>query len=73
MIDYARMQRTHRLHKTALTRALKSGDSDRVLAACRAAVREWEAIGAWPDQWSTWQRALDDTFGPFGPRLESIA
>jgi hypothetical protein len=72
-IDYARMQRTHRIHKAALTRAVKTGDRDKVLTACRKAVAEWDAIGAWPDDWSTWQVAIDDTFGwPGGPRLEEL-
>ena len=21
---------------------------------------EWDRIGAWPDDWSNWQRAIDD-------------
>lgn len=60
-IDYARMQRTHRKHKAALTRAKNSGDPLKVEAACRAAVREWDEIGAWPDDWATWQAALNDS------------
>lgn len=71
-IDYARMQRTHRVHKARLTRALKSGDAGQVVKACQLAVREWDEIGAWPDDWARWQRALDDTFGWIGPRLESL-
>jgi hypothetical protein len=63
MIDYERMKRTHPKHKSALTRARKSGNPEKVRAACAAAVREWNEIGAWPDQWSDWQRALDDALG----------
>jgi hypothetical protein len=59
-IDYARMQRTHRTHKAALTRAVKSGDPARVIAACRKARDEWDAIGAWPDDWHRWNIALGD-------------
>jgi hypothetical protein len=62
-IDYARAAREHRANKSALTRARNSGDPDRVVAACRKAVRSWESVGAWPDQWSDWQRALDDALG----------
>lgn len=58
-IDYARMKVVHPKQKAALTRAKKKGFVA-VLNACKAAVKEWDAIGAWPDDWSTWQRALDD-------------
>lgn len=59
-IDYARMQRTHKIHKGRLTRALKTGDRAKVEAAVLLAVAEWDEIGAWPDDWHRWQRALDD-------------
>lgn len=55
-IDYARMAKRHRVHKAALTRAVKSGDLSKVIIAAREAVREWDEIGAWPDDWSRWQR-----------------
>lgn len=35
--------------------------AERILAACRKAVREWDEVGAWPDGWHSWQIALDDT------------
>jgi hypothetical protein len=60
-IDYARMKKLYPQQKAALTRAGK--DPDKVLAACQKAVREWNEIGAWPDEWSRWQRALDDARG----------
>ncbi len=60
-IDYARMKRVHPKQKAALTRAMKSKDPAKVRAACRAAVREWDEIGAWPDDWARWQAALNDT------------
>lgn len=73
-IDYARMQREFPKQKAALTRALKSGDRERVVMTCAKTVREWDEIGAWPDDWSRWQRALDDVFPVFqGPRLEDLA
>jgi len=59
-IDYDRMNRIGRSQKAALTRAVNSGDPERVAAACKKAVTEWDEIGAWPDDWSRWQRALDD-------------
>lgn len=34
--------------------------AERVAAVCKAAILEWNEIGAWPDQWATWQCALDD-------------
>lgn len=58
-IDYERMKRIHPKQKAALTRAKKKGYYA-VLQACKAAVVEWNEIGAWPDDWSLWQRALDD-------------
>jgi hypothetical protein len=62
-IDYARMQRVWPKQKAALTRAVKTGDPERVAAVCKAAVAEWDAIGAWPDDWARFQRALDDVAG----------
>lgn len=59
MIDYARMQRVFPKQKAALTRAKKKGYKA-IEDVCRAAVREWNEIGAWPDQWSLFQRTLDD-------------
>lgn len=59
-IDYDRMNRVLPKQKAALTRAVKTGDPEKVAAVCKAAVAEWNEIGAWPDDWSRWQRALDD-------------
>lgn len=62
-IDYERMQKSGPKLKAALTRANRTADNVRyvrVLVACQAAVKEWEAIGAWPDNWSLWQRTLED-------------
>jgi hypothetical protein len=62
-IDYARAKRRGPGLKATLTRAMNRPESERyaaVLAACRAAVVEWSAWGAWPDNWHRWQRALDD-------------
>lgn len=63
-IDYARMQKTIAKHRGALTRAKKQG-YEAVLKACRAAVEEWNAIGAWPDGWHTWNVALGDASAQF--------
>jgi hypothetical protein len=59
-IDYARMKSVRRQQKSALTRAINSGNPDKITEVCRKAVAEWDAIGAWPDDWSRWQRALSD-------------
>ena len=59
-IDYARMQREAPRLKAMLTRAQKSGDPQKVLTACKEAVRVWNEIGAWPDNWHTWNIALQD-------------
>jgi hypothetical protein len=45
-IDYERMNRTLKRQRAALARAVKTNDP--------------EKIGAWPDDWSTWQRSLND-------------
>lgn len=76
-IDYERMKRRYPRQKSRLTRALNTPDQAlrkaRVLDACREAVREWDEIGAWPDEWSRWQRAVDDQYPVFGgPRLEEL-
>lgn len=59
-IDYVAMNRIYPKQKAALTRAIKSRDPQAVLRACQKAVREWEAIGAWPDGWHRWNIALSD-------------
>lgn len=63
-----------RKQKSALTRAINSGDPDKVEAACRKAVAEWNTWPYWPDDWARWQRALDDG-RPWGQtiRLEELA
>jgi hypothetical protein len=68
--------------KAELTRAVNSGNYDKVLNACTHAVKVWEVAGAWPDNWNTWQRALYDAAakhnhtGPreyvIAPRLEEL-
>lgn len=60
-VDYAKAAACFRKQKAALTRAVGSGATDKVLAACRAAVAQWNQPGMfWPDHWADWQRALDD-------------
>lgn len=49
----------YRRQKTALTRAINSGDPKRVLATCERTAEEW-ASTVWPDDWSRWPNALRD-------------
>ena len=59
-IDYERMRREWPKQKAALTRAVKAKDPVKVAAVCIAAVKVWDEVGAWPDDWAAFQRALDD-------------
>lgn len=74
-IDYAAANAEFRKQKAALTRAINSGERDKVLLACTKALREWNQPGrAWPDDWSRWQRALDDAFDwGHAPQLDDLA
>lgn len=59
--------------KSALTRAIKTKDREKVKEACIKAKAVWEKQGYWPDDWSRWQRALDDLYpGLESPRLEDL-
>ena len=64
MIDYERAKKNGPKIQSALTRAKNVSDpikrKDAVIAACRKAVQEWNAWGAWPDGWALWQCALTD-------------
>jgi hypothetical protein len=60
-VDYQALNRMVRRQRAALTRAIKSRDPDKVVLACRDAVHEWRQPGSmWPDDWPSWQCALDD-------------
>lgn len=59
-IDYERMQQVWPKQKRALAAAVRTGDANRIAAVCVDAVQVWDEIGAWPDDWSHFQRALDD-------------
>ena len=74
-VDYNALNRMVRRQRAALTRAKKSGNAAKVIVACRDAVKEWNQPGAmWPDDWSMWQRALDDVL-PWSQqvRLEDLS
>lgn len=52
----------YRAQKSALTRAVKTGNPEKIRAAVGKAVHEWnDGHYAWPDSWHDWQRALDDS------------
>jgi hypothetical protein len=64
-VDYKKLNDMVRRQRAALTRAVNSGDRDRVVLACRDAVNEWNQPGCmWPDEWAHWQCALDSVL-PF--------
>lgn len=44
------------------SRELKAA-REKVAVVIKRHVAVWNEIGAWPDQWSVWQNALDDTLG----------
>lgn len=47
--------------KGRLTRAVNSGDPQRVIDTVTTQYDEWEhGDFAWPDDWARWQRAKDD-------------
>lgn len=63
-VDYKALNVMVKRQRAALTRAIHSGDKAKVVLACRNAVSEWDKPGAmWPDDWASWQRALDDVLG----------
>jgi len=59
-IDYERMNREWPGQKRRLAAAVKAKDPVRVAQVCIDAVKAWDEVGAWPDDWSAFQRALDD-------------
>jgi hypothetical protein len=64
--------RTYKQQSRALTLALRSSNpQEQVLAECKRVIAEWKS-SYWPDDWSRWQRALDDTYGLRAPRLDDL-
>lgn len=66
MIDYELAKKQGPKLKAALTRAKGIADAAKryvaVRKACTQAVKAWERWGAWPDNWSLWQRTFDEAF-----------
>jgi hypothetical protein len=68
--DYVALNKMVKRQRAALTRAVNAKDRDKVILACRDAVREWSGPGVhWPDDWPRWQRALDDVL-PWGQQVQ---
>lgn len=59
MTDYDALNRMVRRHKAALTRAKNSGDPRKVIAACDAAIADFDKT-MWPDNWPIWTVARED-------------
>jgi hypothetical protein len=49
-----------RKHKSALTRAKKSNDPQKLKAAGKAALTFFEDVHLYPDHWHMYQNAVDD-------------
>jgi hypothetical protein len=61
--------------KAALTKAIKTGDTFTIARTVARAVAAWNGPdGYWPDQWTDWQRAIDDSMpaGSFAPDIAGI-
>jgi hypothetical protein len=64
---------THRALKGKLARAIKTQNPETVKATAIEAIRIWNKQGFWPDDWSNWQRALDDVYFPdYAPSLDEL-
>lgn len=60
-VDYAALNRMVKRQRGQLTRAKNTGDPEKVAAVVKKHVAEWDAPGAmWPDDWSLWERTLND-------------
>jgi hypothetical protein len=54
-------QAQFRAAKSRLTRAVNSGDPQKVIDTVADQFRDWnDGDYAWPDDWARWQRAHDD-------------
>jgi len=66
----------YRRQKTALTRAINSGDPVKVLDTVEKTLDEWSGK-AWPDAWHRWNNALHDAWDrysrhPYDDRLTEV-
>ena len=65
MTDYERADREYPKQKARLTRAIKSGDTERIVIEVRRAIKEWDEWGTWPDGWHRWNVAYHDATGDY--------
>lgn len=66
----AKLYRTWTAQKAGLTRAIRSGDCEKIKAECERVVQhDWTEDSPhspyWPDDWRRWLRALEDAY-PWG-------
>ena len=60
-VDYDALNKMVKRQRAALTRAVNSGDVEKIILTVQSAVREWNQPEVmWPDDWSRWQNALND-------------
>lgn len=53
-------QKRYEVLKRRLKSTVKTGDSDKIIQECDAAMGEFESTLGYPDDWSAWERAKDD-------------
>lgn len=71
--DYTAPNRMVRRQRAALTRAINSGEPDKVVVTVAEAVREWDRPGMiWPDDWPTWRSALWEATRDYSLELEDL-
>ena len=71
-MDYEMLNKVKRTQLAALTRAKRSGDPAKVVAAVRGARETFERHG-FPDQWPTWRIAVDDLNWHSDPAIRAAA
>lgn len=63
--------RTYAQQKAALTRIVKTKNPEKLISECKRVITEWNQT-YWPDDWTKWQRALDDVCGWPAPQLDDL-
>jgi len=59
--DYAKLNAIVKQQRRQLAAAVRKGDVENLAAVIKSHVARWnEPDMIWPDDWSAWQRALDD-------------
>lgn len=64
-LDYEGVEREYLKARERVECSVVQGDPVAVADAVIAAVKLWDGVGAWPDNWSYAQRALDDVLPPW--------